>query len=319
MSTLRPALLAVLASLTFGCAAAAEKDVVPGANGGAEPPGSGLDLGGGSGAEAGVPLGDGSGADCSDANKQIYVVSQEKGLYRFAPATRAFTKIGVLACPAASTSRPFSMAVDRTGTAWVLYNDGRLYNVSTTDASCTATSFVPGQKGWRTFGMAFVADAPGSASESLYVSTGRWSDPTNPDSGWQAIAKIDTKSLSLSVVGDVFPSTAELTGTGSAKLFAFVTGDYLNPSAVTEVDRSSGAPLAPKKLDGLGDIGAFAFAFWGGKFWIFTATGTGSDRSKLTLYSHADGTSSLALPDVGFTVVGAGVSTCAPTREPPPQ
>jgi hypothetical protein len=246
-------------------------------------------------------------------------VTQEKGLYRFAPGSLAFTKIGTLACPAASTSRPFSMAVDRTGNAWVLYNDARIYKVSTTDASCTATTFAPGQSGWTKFGMAFVADAPGSASESLYVSTGRWNDPVDPESGYQALARIDTKSLKLSVIGETFPSTAELTGTGSAKLFAFVTGDALNPSAVTEVDRASGAPLSPKKLGGLSDVGAFAFAFWGGKFWIFTASISGGGGSKVTRYSHEDGVSKVMVPDAGFTIVGAGVSTCAPTREPAPK
>ena len=317
MTVLRPFALAMLASLSFACAAASSPETSgapPGTPGTSGDQGTGLGSGGGGG--GGVTLEDGSGADCADENKQIYVVTQEKGLYRFAPASLAFTKIGTLACPAASTARPFSMAVDRSGVAWVLYNDARIYKVSTADGSCTATSFVPGQSGWTKFGMAFVADAPGSASESLFVSTGRWNDPADPESGYQALARIDTKSLKLSVVGDTFPSTAELTGTGSAKLFAFVTGDALNPSAVTEVDRSSGAPIAPKKLGGLSDVGAFAFAFWGGKFWIFTATGAGPGGTKVTRYSYDDGASKVMIPDAGFTVVGAGVSTCAPTARP---
>ena len=32
---------------------------------------------------------------------------------------------------------PNSMAVDRSGTAWVNYSDGRLFKVSTKDAKCT--------------------------------------------------------------------------------------------------------------------------------------------------------------------------------------
>lgn len=318
MSAGRPALLAWFASFTLACAAASDPGGSTTTGAPKTDPGSGLDVGGGDAGGVTLPD-DGSGADCAEENKQVYVVTQEKGLYRFAPTSLGFTKVGTLACPAGASARPFSMAVDRTGVAWVLYNDARIYKVSTTDASCTATSFAPGQLGWTKFGMAFVADAPGSASESLYVSTGRWNDPADPESGYQALAKIDTKSLKLSLVGDTFPSTAELTGTGSAKLFAFVTGDYLNPSAVTEVDRSTGAPVSPKKLDGLSDVGAFAFAFWGGKFWIFTASGTGTDGSKVTRYSYEDGVSKVMVADAGFTVVGAGVSTCAPTREPPPK
>ena len=51
------------------------------------------------------------------------------------------------------------MAVDRGGTAYVVSNpDGHLWQVSTADASCKVTSFVPGQDGFVNFGMGFSAD-----------------------------------------------------------------------------------------------------------------------------------------------------------------
>src|SRR5262245_59158675 len=38
-------------------------------------------------------------ADCNDAAKLVYVVSEDKVLYSFAPDKLLFTKIGTLGCP----------------------------------------------------------------------------------------------------------------------------------------------------------------------------------------------------------------------------
>ena len=60
----------------------------------------------------------------------------------------------------------------------------------------------------------------------------------------------------------------------------------------------------------IGDVNdAFAFAFWGGDFWIFTGMGGPSDVNR---FRPADGTTTTPTKHPS-TIVGAGVSTCAPS------
>ena len=242
------------------------------------------------------------GAACSEAAKLVYVLSYEMGLYSFSPPSLAFQKIGDLACPAVGGATPFSMAVDRSGLAWVLYDDGSLFHVSTADASCSPTAFVAGSPSFSKFGMGFVADAPGSPSETLYVSS----------FDGASLGKIDTSTLELSVVGDydaIFQS-AELTGTGAARLYGFFT---TAPPIVAEIAPTTAKILSQAPQPSV-DIGtAWAFAFWGGDFWLFTAPGV---ASRVDRYRPSDGTTVTMLSNVGFDIVGAGVSTCAPTEPP---
>jgi hypothetical protein len=129
-------------------------------------------------------------------------------LYSFNPPTLAFTKIGPLTCEPGNV--PFAMSVARDGTAWVLYNDGHIFNVSTLDASCKPTAFQPGQQGFTVFGMGFSADSPGGTAETLF---GCWQ---------MGLAKIDTATLTLTPVGTLpglnISSGCDLTGTGSGNL-----------------------------------------------------------------------------------------------------
>jgi hypothetical protein len=62
------------------------------------------------------------------------------------------------------------MAIDRNATAWVLYDSGQLFKVSTSDASCTPTSFAAGQQGLYNFGMGFASNSAGSSDETLFIS-----------------------------------------------------------------------------------------------------------------------------------------------------
>ena len=82
-------------------------------------------------------------AECAEETKQIYVLGTDKTLYRFYPDTLKFVRIGIVACP--SVAGTFSMAIDRRGTAYVEYTDGRLFAVNTSDATCKPTAFQPRQ------------------------------------------------------------------------------------------------------------------------------------------------------------------------------
>ncbi|EYF03129.1 hypothetical protein [Chondromyces apiculatus] len=245
----------------------------------------------------------GSTDDCSEAAKLIYIIGAGNNLYSFHPPTLAVTPIGVINCPQTGGATPFSMAVDRQGTAWILFNDGRLYNVDTQNAVCTATSFQPGQQGLTRFGMGYVSDAPGSSDEKLYIA----------DFNGSGIATIDTTSLTVTPVRpyDALFQAAELTGTGDARLFGFFTG---SPVQIAEIEPATGHVLsmAPQPSISIGN--GWAFAFWGGDFYTFTnPSGSGSQIDR---YSPSMAMTSTVLTGIGDNIVGAGVSTCAPTQPP---
>ena len=250
---------------------------------------------------------------CSEEAKQVYVVSEQYDLYKFEPDKLAFTKIGRLACPA-SGATPNSMAVDRSGTAWVNYSDGRLFKVSTKDANCTATTFQPGQSGMVKFGMAFASNAAGSQEETLFVSGIQ--DSTFNDGG-KGLAKIDLGTLKLTPVSDydgaLAKKGAELTGTGDGRLYGFFT--TFPDATLAKIEKASAATSESKALEGVFTGTAWAFSFWGGDFWFYTSSGQPSSVTRL----HAQtGELEVVKQDVGgFRIVGAGVSTCAPLTSGP--
>jgi len=234
----------------------------------------------------------------------IYVISSENKLLRFDPTSLSFAPIGTIDGPSVTGATPFSMGVDRERTAPVLFNDGNLYRVSTTTAGCEDTEFVPEQGGFTTFGMGFSAndDDPG---ETLFVADSTFSSPS------AGIASIDTETLDLSFIAPFFPTlgnAVELTGTGDGRLFAFFLDNNGGKSHLAEVSKFSGVVLNDTVLPvGVG-VSAFAFAFWGGDFYLFTS---GGSTTTVTRYRPEDG----SLTDVASLdtpVVGAGVSTCAP-------
>jgi hypothetical protein len=277
---------------------------------------SGGSSGGGSSGSSGSLLGDAgavdNGAGCSDAAKLVYVVSDQNDLYSFHPDTLTFTNIGTMNCPAAPTAEPNSMAVDRNGVAWVNFNDGTLFKVSTADASCTSTSFVP-QQGFQTFGMGFSTNAPGTTAETLFVCGFHFVNGIDQGLG---LARLDTTSLAIAPLGTftcgLHGECGELTGTGDAKLYGFFEG---SPAMLADIDKSTTATPSPHPLGSLqlSTDSAYAFSFWGGDFWFYSANAANMS-SQVTRYKAAtDGSVSVVMPSVGFTIVGAGVSTCAPT------
>ena len=243
--------------------------------------------------------------DCPDADATfIYVVTQQQEIYSFFPPTLTFKLVGNLVCPA-GTATPFSMAVDRRGVAYVLYDDGNLFRVSTATGACTSTAFTPGQQGFQTFGMGFASDFNGAA-ERLYVSA------NDMDPMARGLGFIDTTTFGLSVIGPfgIPISRSELTGTGDGRLFAYWPDSASGRgSHLTELSKATGGVLAQTDLPVGGINDAFAFAFWGGDFWIFTGAGGPTDVSR---FRPTDGTTTTPTTHPS-TIVGAGVSTCAPS------
>jgi hypothetical protein len=65
-------------------------------------------------------------SDCADSGATlVYLISNDSTLASFYPPTATFTTIGRIACP--TTSSPNSMAVDRSGTAYVGFSRGSFF------------------------------------------------------------------------------------------------------------------------------------------------------------------------------------------------
>jgi hypothetical protein len=270
----------------------------------------------GAGGSLGVTTG--GGDNCSDAAKLIYVLSTDNDLYSFYPPDKAFKKIGHLGCN--TTMSPNSMAVDRNAVAYVNYvksdsfgddTAGAVFKVSTADASCQPTS-IKLNAGWFRLGMGFSTDAAQGTTEQLFI-TG--TGDANADS--PGLGRIDLAAGKVVPIGQfngaLAGQNAELTGTGDARLFGFFT---TSPVQVAELDKPSGKILTTTKLPKVPTPIAWAFSFWGGDFYLYTATTNGL-TSNVNRYHPQDGSTDPAyMTNVGFTIVGAGVSTCAPVEPP---
>ena len=98
----------------------------------------------------------------------------------------------------------------------------------------------------------------------------------------------------------------------AGKLWGFFPSSLSTPK-VSQINKTSGASGASFSMPtAMGTPEAWAFAFWGGDFWVFLKRNTDSSTSVYQV-KGSDGSVSTPLPNTGRKVVGAGVSTCAPT------
>jgi len=227
----------------------------------------------------------------------VYLVSDDDYLFSFdprVPGKPAYTSIGKLDCKAHGI--PQSMAVDRHGIAWVFYGSGEMFRVSVSDASCTPTPYKH-PSGMTQLGMGFTSASPGSGDDVLFTMS---------------------PVLGLSTVG--FPSlevsqtpgpklSAELTGGGDGKLFAFTAGN----GQISEIDRRSFETEPVYTIKGMWNVRAWAFSRYAGRFYVFTSRGF--EHSKCTEIDPERNTEKVRDADVGFVVVGAGQSTLVPPRD----
>lgn len=274
-----------------------------GAPGEAAPPGD--DAG-----EGGLVGDGGSISGCAPEAKLVYAVTEERELYSFDPATNVFSLVAGVDCAGGSYAN--SMTVDRSGTAWINYGDGSLWTVSTQKPGCHATGFIPNQQGVGLFGMAFTSKSPGSDAEQLYIC----------DLSGGGLGFIDTSTLKLQRLGPFTGAfagrNAELNGTGDARLFGFFAGSFLGDggaATVAQVDPNTEGATQQWDLPTIDTGSDWAFSFYGGDFYLFTANKYDSNNpyTQVTRYRPSDGSLTVLVQSAGFRVVGAGSSTCAPT------
>ncbi len=266
--------------------------------------------------DTGVSPDSGVNSNCNERAKIVYVVTQENVLLSFTPDKKLLKIIGTLSCSSGFGDTPFSMSVDRDANAWVLYQSGfgggggSIYKVSTLDATCQPTTFIPGSSGLDLFGMGFAANYPGAQDESVYVageSSGSF------QTAYNKLAKIAFPSMKLTVVGTLSTQGgADLTGNGDAELFGFFPNT--SPPSVRQIDTASAQtgkiyPLPPAMFAG---TQAWAFANWGGTFYLFFK-GYSDPSTNVFALDKGTGAVTKIIPSIGYTVTGAGVSSCAPT------
>ena len=240
----------------------------------------------------------------------IYVVDSANHFLSFDPRklpADPFHLIGTLACT--TSSSPNSMAIDRKGVAWVGYQNGKIFRASIIDAKCDKAGWKPTGKATRVFGMGYVTKGPRTEEELLFVAGGI----DDPDF---QLATIDTELRAWTTVTQLsIHGHPELTGTSEGRLFAY----YPTPGRgfVQELDRTKGTTLGPVwKLPGsAATVDAYAFAHYGGVFYVFT---TADGVSSVHAVHQQTGKVELVRTDLAYQIVGAGVSTCAPLLEQPP-
>jgi hypothetical protein len=225
----------------------------------------------------------------------------------------SFTTLGTLSCPD-TAGTPFSMGVDRNTTAWVLYSDGKIFNVDINNGlKCTATSFSGGGQGTKmvNFGMGFSTDTVGGSTDTLYIAGGA-ADTGNGLRSSSTFDTLDTSSMAAASLGSV-NGEPELTGNSNAELWGWFPS-LTGTAKIEKIDKASGSALVTYEESALGDGSeptAWAFAFYGGDYFVFLAT----EDSTTTNVSQINGSngSVIGTASTNTTIVGAGVSTCAPT------
>ncbi|MDB4993946.1 MAG: hypothetical protein JWM74_1378 [Myxococcaceae bacterium] len=261
--------------------------------------------------------------DCPDADATlVYLVTDTNVLLSFYPPTATFKRIGNIACPAPAGATPFSMAVDRHGVAYVLFSrrtaansSAGLFRVSTATAACISTPYQVNQQGFDTFGMGYASDFIGAA-ETLFIA----SDEGNSVAGSGRLGSINTNNFVLTNRGTFNPPVlrAELTGTGAGELYAFYSEDGTgtsNDSFVGQINKQTAQVIAADRIKGIQQGLGWAFAFWGGDFYLFTCPPFGPTGSCSSSHVTRFRPSDKSVVQVGTypgVIVGAGVSTCAP-------
>ncbi|WP_437735684.1 hypothetical protein [Sorangium sp. So ce1335] len=267
-----------------------------------------------------------SSATCSDlTSHHIYLVTPDSKFLSFHPATSELRRIGRLDCPIthedgtwAQNVRPISMAVDRSGVAWILDVNGYVVRLDIATGRCEQTSFTFVEP-FRHFGMAFASDGvPGK--ETLHVREALLNGKTEEDAV-RVLGVFDTQRHTITSLGGGAGGDADLTGTGDGRLFGFERGAPGETAFLSEYTRTTGATRARTPLPGLAihEGATWAFATWGGDFWFFLSNPDPSGVITSSIHRFdpgSDAPPALVRDDLTVQIIGAGVSTCAPIEVP---
>ncbi|MCC6876349.1 MAG: hypothetical protein IT378_18735, partial [Sandaracinaceae bacterium] len=208
----------------------------------------------------------GCGCTTGPHGARIFVLSDDGELWSYDPIADVFELVVGPVC--ATTERPFSMAVDPHGVAWILYSQTR--RIQRFDlvrpGPCTDSGYLPTHASFPLFGMAFVID-PATECASLYAHSYDGEGPFGEGAAIGSLGVIEGEPPRMRALGPIDYDGGELSGTRDGRLFAF-TG--VMPAKLVEYDRATGARISILPLEGFSKTNASAFAFFGGDLYLFT-------------------------------------------------
>ena len=238
--------------------------------------------------------------DCEDTSDLLYAVDKgDGGLYLFDPSAGSFELLGIPDCGMFSGT-PASMAVARNGIAYIRYSSSTLYAVDVETLECTETDMSVSSFG--KFGMGYATLHSNTWQDELFIA--------NRDT----LAKLNTSTFQVETIG-VLPSQSELTGNALGELWGVFPLE--SPAQIMELDRESGQPQQSITLSFMPspmNIDTFAFATWGGDFYVFLRL-YGMGESTRVYRVSTTGHTEVLSNATGRNIVGVGVSTCAPTEQ----
>jgi hypothetical protein len=260
---------------------------------------------------------------CSGLRKYVYVFTSTAHLLRFDPrrigtASTAFEDLGTPTCPVGPPLPgwlgvfPYSLSVAQDGQLWALFTSGQIFRIDPVSLACTDTGFAYTDD-WQLFAIAF-AGRSGGAVEPLATAGGSL-DPAQIGN----LGRIDPVTLQAVTVAPLgAPASAEfspsLTGVGESELFGFYPST--GTQVVQQIDRTTGQLIGTARAvpdTANPDQVAWAFAHWGGFFWLFlTDQEVAGPHTRLVKMERSTGAAMVAMV-LPFTAVAAGVSTCVPT------
>ncbi len=240
---------------------------------------------------------DGLSSECDLAAQHIYLLSNGGDILQFDPSESVSSIAPLDFNLNTCFGAPFSMSVDRTGHAWILNHSGGISWVDLKTGECTDSNYQQSNIFGLLFGMGFASDANDPMREYLYVASAA-------DSIRESLGAIDPETGQLRVIGDIMHTGLELTGTSEGRLFAYSPQQGL----VLELNTNQGEELRRWSVPQTFFPTAWAFAHWGGFLYMFVTDGS----NKILRLDPETGQTETLQENGDYTIVGAGVSTCAP-------
>jgi hypothetical protein len=156
--------------------------------------------------------------------------------------------------------------------------------------------------------MGFSTDMVGGSTDTLFIGGG-----TDTSGATAQLAKLDTTTMTTTNIAKV-TGQPELTGNSNAELWGFFPSDTNGTTTprVEQIDKTAATAVKTFSLPALkGAPMAWAFAYYGGDYWVFLMKGTDTTTSVYQV-NGMTGVITSTTP-TQRKIVGAGVSTCAPT------
>ena len=230
----------------------------------------------------------------------MYLIDRNSTRYQFDPNSFHLTSLGRLN-GSNNISSLYSIAVQRDGVIWTLFQDGNLDRDNIQSRQCSATNFMANQSSISLFTMSFLRNITGN-SERLLVS--KQNDP--PDT----LGEINLSTLALSTINNYsnLNTYADLAGTAGGRLFGvFET----NPYTIAQIDPNNANILAQYRLNSTQKTSDpnYGFAAFNNQFYCFEGNNTYTDIRRFDPATTTTTTRS-RIPQVIF---GASASSCLGT------